>query len=103
MLAVSDLALIMLAATDESFAHEGMSPHFMRKLSDWLLWVPADYGDGLGRRDVEPRVPVLIPRLSFEMLRDDLLPPRKPVPSAHWGIMADEWAFHEDAPHQQDV
>jgi hypothetical protein len=31
VLAVSDLALIMLAATDESLAHEGMSP---QRISD---------------------------------------------------------------------
>ena len=31
MLAVSDLALIMLAATEESFAHDGMSP---QRISD---------------------------------------------------------------------
>jgi hypothetical protein len=28
VLAVSDLALIILAATDGSFAHDGISPHF---------------------------------------------------------------------------
>jgi hypothetical protein len=34
VLAVSDLALIMLAAADESLAHEGMSPHRISDNSD---------------------------------------------------------------------
>jgi hypothetical protein len=41
--------------------------------------------NGLRRRDVVPWTPVVLPIGSFEMFRDDLFPPRKPVATAHEG------------------
>src|ERR1019366_7397208 len=88
--AVSDLALIILAAIDESFAHDGMSP---QRTSDnsrtgfFGFWRMT--GDRLGGGDVEARTPVWFVGHAIEVLFNDLLSPRKSVASAHWEIMAD--------------
>ena len=84
MAAVSDLALIMLAATDESFAHDGMSPQRISESSpDGFLRMLADDRDRLGRGDVVTRAPVFFPGDAVEVFLDKLLSPRQSVASAH--------------------
>jgi hypothetical protein len=85
VLAVSDRALIILAAADGSFAHDdGMSPQRIRE-SSWIessgFWRIT--GTGCGGRccsgDSSPR------RLRrIEVLVNDLLSPRQSVPAPTW-------------------
>ena len=49
----------------------------------------ANHWNGLGRGDVVPRVPVVLPIGSVEVLLDDLFSPGQSVAAAHWEIMAD--------------
>jgi hypothetical protein len=49
----------------------------------------ADHRDGLGRSDVEPRVPVVLPIGSVKLFLDDLLSPGQSVATAHLEIMTD--------------
>jgi hypothetical protein len=56
---VSALALIILAAPDESFARDGINPHRIidNRRVGWLLGMMADHRDGLGRCNVVTRSP----------------------------------------------
>jgi hypothetical protein len=67
-------------------------PLHQRNLPDGFFWMLPNYGYGLGWSDVVARIPVIIPRSSLEILLDDLLPLREPIPSADWEIMADRIA-----------
>ena len=96
VLAVSERAFIILAAADGSCAHEGINPHRISdKLPDWFLRMLADHRDRLGRGDVVPRRPVVIPMGSIEVFLDKLLPPRQSVSSAHAG----DYGRFEAHPH----
>ena len=91
--AVSDLALIMLAPTDGSFAQLGMSPPLHQgEFTDGFLWMLANNGDGLCGRNVVAGSPLLFVRGAIEVLLNKLLPSRESVASAHWEIMADRIA-----------
>ena len=58
-------------------------------LTNWFLrMLGVDRGE-LGRRDIDPRSPILFPRCAVKVLLDNLLSPRKSVATAHEGIMAD--------------
>ncbi len=91
MLAVSDLALIILAAPDESFAHDGMSPQRIIEssrtgsLGFWRMtgigWVGAMFQRALQSSS---------PRYAIEVFLNDLLSPRQSIASAHGEIMADQ-------------
>ena len=76
MLAVSDRALIIFAATDESLAHDGMSPQrTSRHFADRFLRILANNRDILGRGDVVSGTPVMLHRDGVEIRFDDLFPP----------------------------
>jgi hypothetical protein len=53
--------------------------------------------DRLSRGDVVTGIPILFAG-SIEVLFDDLLPPRRPVPSAHRGV-----SLSQDAPEQRQL
>ena len=75
--AVSDLALIMLAEPDMSFAHDGISPHRIKdstRFGSFGCWRMT--GTGLRRRDVVSRLPVVIEGSGVELLGDDLITAR---------------------------
>src|SRR5438132_7984303 len=57
-------------------------------MPDWFHRMLSDHGNGLSWSNIEPRVPVLVPRGTTEVLLNDLLPPRQSVAPAHWEIMA---------------
>jgi hypothetical protein len=70
------LALIMLAAADESLAHDGMSPHRIsdnRRTGSLGFWRIT--GTGWSRGDVEPWTPIFFAGDAIEVLLDDLLSP----------------------------
>jgi len=52
-----------------------------------------DDWDWLGRGDIVPRTPIILPISSVEVFLDDLLPPRQSVPTAHGRIIADQMTF----------
>ena len=54
-----------------------------RNLANRFFWVLPDNRDLLRWRDIEPRVPVLVPRSSVEVSLNDLLSPRQPIPTTH--------------------
>ena len=89
VLAVSDLALIMRAAPEGSFAYDGMSPHRINDSSctgSFGCWRMT--GIGWVRCDVVPRAPVWFVGRTIEVLFNDLLPSRKSIAPAHGEIMA---------------
>ena len=47
-----------------------------------------DYGNGLGRGDVVPRIPIVFPRIAVKVFLNDLLPPRQSIAPAHSGIVS---------------
>jgi hypothetical protein len=53
----------------------------------------ADHRDWLGRGDIVPRTPMILPIRSVEVFLDDLLPPRQLVPTAHGEIISDREKF----------
>jgi hypothetical protein len=90
VLAVSDLALIILTATDGSFAHLGTSPQpKKRQFADRLLRVLANYRDKLSGGNVVARIPIFHSRDAIEVFLKNLLSPRQTVSPAHREIMAD--------------
>jgi hypothetical protein len=97
--AVSERALIILAAPDESFDHEGINPHRIRE-SSWpgSLRMLTDDGHGLSESDVVAGSPVrFFGNGSVEIFFDELPSPRKSVAPAHEEIMANRvsiQAFH---------
>ncbi len=94
MPAVSDLALIIWAAADESLAHDGMRP---QRIARGLLRILADDRDGLGGSNIVARTPILFPRDGSEVLFNDLLSPRKSIAPAHKMIMADWMSVSQDS------
>ena len=90
MLAVSDLALIILAATDGVFRPPwNESPPKKRQFADRFLRVLTNDRDRLGGGYVVPRIPVFHSRDTIEVFLKNLLSPRQTVSPAHREIMAD--------------
>jgi len=88
--AVSDFALIVPVAMEESFDQCGMRPPLHQcYFTDRLLRILANDWDRLGGGNVVARNPVFVPRGAVEIFLDKLLPSRQSVASAHGGIMAD--------------
>jgi hypothetical protein len=74
--AVADFALIIFAATDESLAHDRMSPSEQTTV---LGQVPSDLahdGEFLSRGDVISGIPVLFSRIGVAVFFNQLLPSR---------------------------
>jgi hypothetical protein len=69
--------------------YERTKPGSLLKHQDGLPWVLANDRDGLGRGNVEARIPIFLPRDAIEVLFNDLLSPRQSITAAHWKIMAD--------------
>jgi hypothetical protein len=64
------------------------TPAHKRNLPHWFLRMLADNGHRLGWSDIEPRVPIVVPRIAVEMFLDDLLPPRQSVTPAHEEVLS---------------
>ena len=90
--AVSDLALIMLAAPEVSFAQCGMRPHRISESSRTrFLRILADHRDRLRGRDVVARRPFIVPRATVEIFLDKLLPPRQVGSVRTWREIMADW------------
>ena len=87
--AVSDLALIIWAATDGSFAHDGIKPQRIKDNSRGSFRFCRMIGDRLRGGNVVAGIPVWFIGDGVEIFLDNLLSPRKPIAAAHRKIMAD--------------
>jgi hypothetical protein len=82
-LAVSDLALIICAATDWSFAHDGIKRQRTRQFTARFLRILPDDGNRLSGSNVIARSPVVFARDAVQILFDNLFPPRQSIATAH--------------------
>lgn len=89
MAAVSDFALIVLVARKGYFDQCGINPIFSQNLPVQVSWdAGGSRGDRLGWCNVIAWNPLVLPRLSPEVLLDELLSPRQSVAPAHAGDYA---------------